>query len=92
MIKSQILDFLNEINNDEQIKSFFTFFTFLIELKVSQHLSKEQLYAALMELIQGKHGEDIDNIVTDTLDYFVGWHAPLKELHPAYEFVQQLNS
>ena len=89
MIKSKILDFLNEINDEEQIK---LFFTFLIELKVSQHLSKEQLYAVLMEIIQEEHGEDIDNIVTDTLDYFVGWHAVLKELHPAYEFVQQLNS
>jgi len=89
IIKPQILNFLNEIKNDNQITAFFGF---LIEIKTLQHLSKDQLYAVLMEIIREDHGEGIDNLVRDTLDYFVGWHAPLKASHPAYEFIQQLNS
>lgn len=91
MIKQQILNFLTEIENFQQLNSFFKF---LIELKNAQHVSKDELHDTLMDILHKEEYENefIYDMVADTLDYFVGWHAPLKESHPAYTFVQQLNS
>ena len=89
MIKLQILNFLNELENDK----FNSFLRFLIQIKNQQHLSKQQLYEILMEILQNDvHDESYAyNILTDTLDYFVGYHSPLISTHFAYEFVKKLN-
>lgn len=50
------------------------------------------LYDVLTEIIVDEQQcEWIYNIVTDTMDYFVGWHSPLVPTDPAYNFVKQLN-
>ncbi|RZG73327.1 hypothetical protein EXU29_08325 [Acinetobacter wuhouensis] len=89
MIKQQILNFLNELENDK-IDSFFRF---LIQIKYQQHLSKQQLYQVLMEILQDDVHEQscAYNILTDTLDYFVGYHSPLVPTHFAYAFVKALD-
>ena len=89
MVKQQILNFLNEVEH-VQIDSFFSL---LIQIKHQQHLSKQQLYQVLMEILQDDVHEQscAYNILTDTLDYFVGYHSPLTPTHFAYAFVKALD-
>ncbi len=96
MDKQEIVDFLHlhahtDDEDDSHIMS--AFFIFLIEFKIKYQLDKMALYEILTEIIVDTQcSEWIYNITTDAMDYFVGWHSPLKPAHPAYDFVQQLNS
>lgn len=91
MIRQHILKFLNEIESDESLEAFHVF---LIGLKNAHHTSKDELYDILMDILQKEGHEDnfIYNQIAGTLDYFVGWHSPLKESDSTSVFVQQLNS
>lgn len=89
-IKKYIESYLKSLNEYEDIT---LFFIFLIEVKDDNFLDKNGLYNILLGLSKEIEQESIFYaILTDTLDYFVGFHPELLEDSDEYCFVKSLNT
>jgi anaerobic ribonucleoside-triphosphate reductase len=89
-LKTEIEQYLNNIESYEQIDSFQKF---IINLKEDNFLDKDSLYNTLLSITETINQDSIQYVIlTDTMDYFVGYHPPLLEGSSQYYFVKRLNN
>lgn len=88
-IQVEIEKYLKSIVFYEQISSFQEF---ILNIKEDNFIDKDSLYNLLLLITETIDQDSIQYaILTDTMDYFVGYHPPLLQDSPQYYFVKRLN-
>lgn len=88
-LQIEIEQYLKDLETYDKI---ICFQKFILDLKEDNFIDKDSLYNILLLITKTIDQDSIQYaILTDTMDYFVGYHPPLSEGSPQYDFVKRLN-